>query len=87
MQQVWLIDKPVTQHVSGTIVPIFSSARLYTTAVEKQPLHSAHDLPPDVPRLLPALQVLKTIHSCVQPCTREDGHSGARNMLELLVYQ
>ena len=27
-----MIDKPITQHVSGTIVPIFSSTMLYTTA-------------------------------------------------------
>jgi hypothetical protein len=32
MQQLWFIDKPITQHVSGTIVPIFGSARLYATA-------------------------------------------------------
>jgi len=49
--------------------------------IEKQPLHSAHDLPPGVQSLLPALQVLKTICSSVQPSTPEDGHSGARNML------
>jgi len=29
MQQLWIIDKPMTQHVSGIIVPIFRSARLY----------------------------------------------------------
>ena len=28
MQQLRIIDKPMTQHVSGTIVPIFRSARL-----------------------------------------------------------
>ena len=49
--------------------------------VEKQPLHSTHDLPPGVPRLQPALQVLKTICSSVQHCTAEDGHNGPRNML------
>jgi len=32
MQQLQFIDKPMTQHVSGTIVPIFRSAILYTTA-------------------------------------------------------
>jgi len=63
MQQLVFIDKPITQHISGTIVPIFRSEILYTTAygvevvfrLDKQPLHSAHDLPPGVPRLLPAL--------------------------------
>ena len=34
MQQLWFIDKPITQHVSGTIVPIFRSSRLYTTACD-----------------------------------------------------
>ena len=29
---VWFINKSLTQHVSGTIVPIFRTARLYTTA-------------------------------------------------------
>ena len=52
-----------------------------SSGVQEQPLHSAHDLPPGVPRLLPALYVLKTLCSCVQPCTPEDGHNGARNML------
>jgi len=32
MQQLWFIDKPKNQNISGTIVLIFSSARLYTTA-------------------------------------------------------
>jgi len=32
MQQLWFINKPLTQHVSGTIVPIFRSGRPYTTA-------------------------------------------------------
>jgi hypothetical protein len=32
MQQLWSIDKPITQHVSGSIVPIFRSVRLYNTA-------------------------------------------------------
>ena len=32
MQQLWFIYKPITQHVSDTTVPIFRSARLYTTA-------------------------------------------------------
>jgi len=45
--------------------------------VEKQPLHSAHEMPPGVPRLLPALYLLKTICSSVQSCTPEDGHNGA----------
>ena len=38
MQQLWFIDEPINQHVSGTIVPIFSSARLYTTAYGFQQL-------------------------------------------------
>ena len=29
MQQLWFIDKPMTQYVSGTNVPIFRGARLY----------------------------------------------------------
>ena len=32
MQQLWFIDKPMTQHVSGTIVSILRSAKLYITA-------------------------------------------------------
>jgi len=32
MQQLWFIDKPKTQNVPGTIVPIFRGASLYTTA-------------------------------------------------------
>ena len=32
MQQLWFIDKTITDHISGTVVPIFRSARLYTTA-------------------------------------------------------
>jgi len=32
MQQLWFIDKQLAQHVSGTIVPIFRSEGLYTTA-------------------------------------------------------
>jgi len=31
MQQLWIIDEPIIQHVSDTIVPIFKSASLYTT--------------------------------------------------------
>ena len=29
---IMIYDKPIAQHVSGTIVPIFRSARLCTTA-------------------------------------------------------
>jgi len=32
MQKLRCINKPLTQHVSGTTVPIFRSARPYTTA-------------------------------------------------------
>jgi hypothetical protein len=39
MQQLWFIDKPITQHVSGSIVPIFRSTRLYTTAYGFQHLN------------------------------------------------
>ena len=55
----------MTQHVSGTIVPIFRSASLH----------------PGFPGLQPARQMLKTICSYIQACALEDGHSGARNML------
>jgi len=46
-----------------------------------EPLSCAHDRPLAVPRLPPALYLLKNICSSVQPCTPEDGHNGARNML------
>ena len=39
MKQLWFIDKAITQHVSGTIVPIFRSARLYTTAYDLSELN------------------------------------------------
>jgi len=32
MQQLWFINKPLPQHVSGTIVTIFRSARPSVTA-------------------------------------------------------
>jgi len=32
MQQLWFINRPLVQHVSGTIMPIFRSARPYITA-------------------------------------------------------
>ena len=32
MQQLWFIDKLMKQYVLGTIVSIFRSAKLYTTA-------------------------------------------------------
>ena len=31
MPQSWFINQPLAQHVSGTIMPIFTSARPYTT--------------------------------------------------------
>jgi len=36
MQKLQFIDKPMTQHVSGPIVPIFKSAILYTTTYDFQ---------------------------------------------------
>ena len=38
MQQWWFINKPLTQHVSGTIEPIYRSTRPYITAYGFQPL-------------------------------------------------
>jgi len=32
MQQLWFINNPLAQYVSGTIMTIFRSARLYITA-------------------------------------------------------
>jgi len=32
MQQFWFINQPLAQHVSGTIMPIFMSARSYISA-------------------------------------------------------
>jgi len=52
MQQLSFIDKPITQNVSGTIVPIFRSAKLYTTAYGFQH-HCAH------------LQECKAVHYCI----------------------
>ena len=41
----------------------------------------AQGLLPYFPRHQSAHEVLKTVRSSVQPCTPEDGHNGARNML------
>ena len=73
MQQLWFIGKPMTQRVSGTIVPIFMSARLYTTAYGFQHLKCWQES-------WDARRRVNTTSS-VQPFTPEDGHNGARNML------
>ena len=74
---VWFIDKPITQHVSGTIVPIFRSARLYTTAYGFQHLK----VPTGVLGHREAGRVHSAECSSLQSCTPEDGHNVARNML------
>jgi len=38
MQQLWFINNPLAQHISGIIMPIFRSARPYMTAYGFQPL-------------------------------------------------
>ena len=38
MQQLWFINLPLAQHVSGNIIPIFKGARLYITAYGLQHL-------------------------------------------------
>ena len=65
MQQLWFIDKPITQHVSGTTVPIFRSARLYTTAYgwlqSKNSLYTVHTT------CLPASQDSSKHFKCWKP--------------------
>ena len=68
----------------GTIVPIFRCARLYTAAYGFQQ-HCAHLQECKVVHYciwFSALKVLKTICSCVQPYTPEDGHNVAENHMQ-----
>jgi len=85
----------MTQYVSGTIVPIFKSARLYTTAYGFHHLMCWLETWAAASRscalcrgtghttCLPATQdkVLKNICSSVESSAPEDENNGARNML------
>jgi len=74
MQQLRFIDKPITQRVSGTIVPIFRSARLYTTAYGFQRLKCWQEpwnagrqvvFTPEVGHNGAQLQECKAVHYCI----------------------
>ena len=85
MQQLLFINNTLAQRVSGTITPIFRSARQYITAYGFQHLMCwlVSWGPGSRPcaRVHTAHQVLKTICSNIRSSAPEDGHNDTRNIL------
>ena len=95
-QSLNFINNPLTKHVSGTIMPIFKSARpsiaaygfqhlmLLTEVLGSRDAGSGHWVHtariPDPQYFNQQRQVLETIGINIRSGIPEEGHNGARNM-------